>query len=93
MGPRLRNRAVATWPGVYSRAGSPFGICGGSHLIVKGPPPCPLKRHQRIPEPCYASGATPNEIAAPATGRSLALSVKCLGAFPDVASAMIVRAT
>ena len=41
----------------------------------------------------YASGGTLDEIAAAAIGRSLAVRVKCRGALPDVASAIIVKAT
>ena len=40
----------------------------------------------------YVSFAVP-EISGPAIGKSFGPSVKSLGAFPDVASAIIVRAT
>jgi len=40
----------------------------------------------------YVSLAVP-EISGPVMGRSFGASVKSLGAFPDVASAIIVRAT
>ena len=43
--------------------------------------------------PSYYASRTIADITGPAIGRSLGPSVKSLGAFPDVASAMIVRAT
>jgi hypothetical protein len=51
----------------------------------------PALRPPAVRQSPLSIGKILDEIAGPATGRSFALRVKCLGALPDVASAMIVQ--